>query len=70
MRNIPLASRKAKIHYNRAIESAKEICAKGVQGQAYLGLGNLYMGEGKKIKPPNVLRAPSRCLNYAAQKHF
>ena len=60
MRNIPLASRKAKIHYNRAIESAKEICAKGVQGQAYLGLGNLYMGEGKKDQA-------SECIESAIQ---
>lgn len=50
VKNVPNASWKAEKHYNKAIEYAKEIGAKGVQGQAYLGIGNLYISGGKKDK--------------------
>jgi tetratricopeptide (TPR) repeat protein len=42
VQNVPFASKKAEHHFNKAIEVAKEIGAKGVLGQAYLGLGFLH----------------------------
>ena len=70
MRNMPLASRKAKIHYNKAIDSAKEICAKGVQGQAYLGLGNLYIGEGKKDQASECIASAIQMFELCGAETF
>jgi class 3 adenylate cyclase/tetratricopeptide (TPR) repeat protein len=47
IKNVPLASRKAEEHFNRAIEVAKEIGAKGTEGQAYLDLGSLHKTKKK-----------------------
>jgi len=46
-KNVPFASKKAEEHFNRAIEVAKEIGAKGTMGMAYLDLGLLYRMKGK-----------------------
>jgi tetratricopeptide (TPR) repeat protein len=48
VKNVPFASKKAEDHFNRAIEVAKEIGAKGTMGMAYLDLGLLYRTKGKK----------------------
>ena len=42
IKNVPFASRKAEGHFNKAIEVAKEIGAKGLLGQAYVDLGLLH----------------------------
>ena len=47
LKNVPSAGKKAEEHFNRAIEVAKEIGAKGLQGQAYLDLGRLHKAKGK-----------------------
>ena len=47
IKSVPFASKKAEEHFNRAIEVAKEIGAKGTTGMAYLDLGLLYMKKGK-----------------------
>jgi class 3 adenylate cyclase/tetratricopeptide (TPR) repeat protein len=47
IKNVPFASKKAEEHFNRAIEVAKEIGAKGTMGMAYLDLGLLYKAKGK-----------------------
>jgi tetratricopeptide (TPR) repeat protein len=47
IKNVPFASKKAEEHFNRAIEVAKEIGAKGTMGMAYLDLGLLYRTKGK-----------------------
>jgi tetratricopeptide (TPR) repeat protein len=47
IRNVPFASKKAEDHFNKAIEVAKEIGAKGTMGMAYLDLGLLYRTKGK-----------------------
>jgi class 3 adenylate cyclase/tetratricopeptide (TPR) repeat protein len=44
IKNVPLAGKKAEEHFNRAIEVAKEIGAKGILGTAYLDLGLLHKG--------------------------
>ena len=48
LKNIPFARKKAEDHFNKSIEVAKEIGAKGVLGQAYLGLGILYKAKKRK----------------------
>ena len=50
LKNVPSAGKKAEEHFNRAIEVAKEIGAKGVQGEAYMGLGRLYKAKGRSDK--------------------
>ena len=47
VKNVPFASKKAEEHFNRAIEVAKEIGAKGTMGMAYLDLGLLHRMKGK-----------------------
>jgi class 3 adenylate cyclase/tetratricopeptide (TPR) repeat protein len=42
IKNIPLSSQKAEVHLNKAIETAKQIGAKGLLAQAYLDLGLLH----------------------------
>jgi class 3 adenylate cyclase/tetratricopeptide (TPR) repeat protein len=42
VKKVPFASQKAEAHFGKAIEVAKEIGAKGMQGQAYLDLGLLH----------------------------
>ena len=48
MKNIPFASQKAEAHFNKAIEAAKEIGAKGILGQAYLNLCLLHRAKRRK----------------------
>ena len=47
LRAIPFVGRKAERHFNRSIEVAREIGAKGTLGRAYLDLGLLYRAKGK-----------------------
>ena len=47
VKNLPFAGKKVEDHFNKAIEVAKEIGAKGVLGQAYLGMGLLHKRKGK-----------------------
>jgi tetratricopeptide (TPR) repeat protein len=47
VKNVPFASKKAEEHFNRAIEVAKEIGAKGTMGMAYLDLGLLHNAKGR-----------------------
>ena len=42
VKHIPFSSQKAEAHFNKAIEMAKEIGAKGLLGQAYMDLGLLH----------------------------
>ncbi|NIQ40093.1 MAG: AAA family ATPase [Proteobacteria bacterium] len=47
-KNIPAAGRKAENHFNKAIEIASDIGAKGTLGEAYFYLGLLYRARNKK----------------------
>jgi len=60
IKNIPFASKKAEDHFNRAVEVAKEIGAKGTMGMAYLDLGLLYRMKGKTEQA-------RKCLSEAIQ---
>jgi len=47
IKTIPFAHRKAEGHLTKAIETAKEIGAKSILGQAYLDMGRLHQTKGK-----------------------
>jgi tetratricopeptide (TPR) repeat protein len=47
VKNVPFADKKAEAHFNKTIEVAKEIGAKGVMGQAKLDLGMLHKAKGR-----------------------
>ena len=61
LKNVPSAAKKAVEHFNRAIEGAKEIGAKGIEGQAYLDLGHLQKLKGRRTRLgivfPRLLRS-------------
>ena len=42
VKHIPFSSKKAEAHFNRAIETAKQIGANGLLAQSYHGLGLLH----------------------------
>jgi len=48
VKNLLFVSKKAEDHFNKAIEVAKEIGAKGTVGTAYLDLGLLHKAKGRK----------------------
>jgi tetratricopeptide (TPR) repeat protein len=47
LKNVPFAAKKAENHFQKAIELAKEISAKGLLGQATLELGLLHKIKGR-----------------------
>ena len=47
IKNVPFAAKKAEGHFNKAIEVAKEIGAKGILGQAHLYLGLLHKAKNR-----------------------
>jgi tetratricopeptide (TPR) repeat protein len=55
VKNVPFAGRKAEIHFRKAIESAKQMGAKGILGQAYLDLGLLYKIKKRKDEAKKYL---------------
>ena len=50
VRHIPFSSQKAEAHFNKAIEMAKEIGAKGLLGQAYMDLGLLHKAKKRTVQ--------------------
>jgi tetratricopeptide (TPR) repeat protein len=50
LKNVPVASRNAEEHYQKAIELSEEIGANGYRGVSYLGLGQLYQARKKTDK--------------------
>jgi tetratricopeptide (TPR) repeat protein len=49
------AAKKAERHFNKAIEAAREIGAKGIEGQTYLDLGKLHKAKGKSEQARDFL---------------
>mgnify|MGYP001584473435 CR=1 FL=1 len=47
VKNFPFAAREAEAHFNRSIEIANQIGAKGNVGEAYLDLGRLHRSKGR-----------------------
>ena len=50
LKNVPSADKKAQDHFNKAIEFAKKIGAKGTEGLAYLDLGRLHKVKSRSDK--------------------
>jgi tetratricopeptide (TPR) repeat protein len=59
-KTLPFASKRAEYHFNKAINMAKEIGAKGVMGQAYLDLGLLHKAK-KRMEQAKI------CISEAIQ---
>lgn len=47
MKNVPVASKKAEEHYQKAVELCEEIGVNGYRGISYLGLGQFYQARKK-----------------------
>ena len=50
VKNVPFAEKKAEQHFNKAIALSREMGAKGILGQAFLGLGRLYKAKKRNEK--------------------
>jgi len=50
IKNVPFAAKNAEDHFKKAISIAKEIGARGIEGQALLDLGRLHKVKGRKDK--------------------
>ena len=50
IKNVPFAAQKGEEHFNQAISTAKEIGARGIEGQALLDLGRLHKVKNRKEK--------------------
>lgn len=65
IKTLPLAYKKAEDHLSKAIQTAKEIGAKSILGQAYLELGKLHKTKGKTEKAreciSNAIDAFEKC---------
>jgi len=70
IKNVPFASKKAEDHFNRAIEVAKEIGAKGTMGMAYLDLGLLYKMKGKTEQAKNCISEAIRIFEETEAERF
>ena len=55
-KNVPFASKKAEEHFNKALETAREIGAKALHGHASLGIGRLYKVKRKRDQAYNYIR--------------
>lgn len=60
IKNVPFADKKAQLHFNKAIETAKEIGAKGFLGLANLDLGLLHKAKKRKDQA-------KKCISEAVQ---
>lgn len=55
MRILPFCALRARGYFKRAAKWAAEIGARGIEGQAYLDLGTLYLKKGKALKARKYL---------------
>jgi tetratricopeptide (TPR) repeat protein len=60
VKTVPFAARKAEGYFHKAIDTAKEIGAKSILGQAYLDLGRLHKAKGR-------LADARTCISQAVQ---
>ena len=70
LKNVPSAGKKAEEHFNRAIEVAKEIGAKFLQGQAYLDLGRLHKAKGKSDQARDCFTEAAELLEECKSEVF
>jgi class 3 adenylate cyclase/tetratricopeptide (TPR) repeat protein len=69
-KNVPFATKKAEEHFNRAIEVAKEIGAKGTMGMAYLDLGLLFRTKGKTEQAKECLSEATQIFEQTEAEGF
>jgi tetratricopeptide (TPR) repeat protein len=55
VRILPFCALRARGYFKRAAKWAEEIGARGIEGQAYLDLGTLYLKKGKTLKARQYL---------------
>ena len=70
LKNVPSAGKKAEDHFNTAIDGAKEIGAKGIQGQAYLDLGRLHKAKGKSNQARECFTTAIKVLEECQSEEF
>jgi len=70
LKNVPSAGKKAEDHFNKAIEVAKEIGAKGTLGQAYLDLGLLHKAKGKTVQSREYITKAIQILEQCETEVF
>jgi len=70
IQNVPFASKRAEEHFNRAIEVAKEIGAKGTMGMAYLDLGLLHKAKGRTDQARRCLCAAIQIFEQCEAEGF
>jgi len=70
LKNVPSAGKKAEDHFNKAIDVAKEIGAKGTLGQAYLDLGLLHKAKGKNVKSREYITKAIQILEQCGSDAF
>jgi len=70
IRNVPSAGKKAEDHFNKAIEVAKEIGAKGTLGQAYLDLGLLHKAKGRTDQAREYITKAIKILEQCGSDAF
>ena len=68
--NLPFAERKAVHHYCRAIDAAHKVGAEAMEGQAYLGLGYLYRGKGKRNQALHCFASAMELFKRCGAKTF
>jgi tetratricopeptide (TPR) repeat protein len=70
LKNVPFARKKAEENFNKAIEVAKEIGAKGVLGQAYLGLGLLHKAKKRNDRARECISEAIRIFEQCEAEIF
>jgi class 3 adenylate cyclase/tetratricopeptide (TPR) repeat protein len=69
-KNVPFASKRAESYFNKAIESAKQFGAKGLLGQAYLGLGLLHKSKKRNVQAKNCISEAIRIFEECGAKTY
>ena len=70
LKNVPSARKKGEEHFNRAIEIAKEIGAKGTLGESYLDLGRLYRAKGSSAQARDCFIAATEVFEECQSEMF
>jgi tetratricopeptide (TPR) repeat protein len=70
LRNVPSAAKKAEDHFNKAIETAKEIEAKGILGQGHLFLGLLFKAKGRAGEARDCLSQAIQILEQCESENY
>lgn len=70
IKNVPSAVKKAAEHFNNAINVAKEIGAKGIEGQAYLDLGRLHQAKGRSEQARDCFSKAARIFEECEAEIF